>query len=158
MGTLAPVRLPVPPRVRSLRRWSVRPTLHRRARLDMLFDRVLLSFRRSLVAAMDHEPPGPARHLRAYLRCVCAYALAQPGRQHTVAWLLLDAENRAIWRDLVDEGCADDLLHDDLSRHCRCAVEQLWLAQVLWVPCSADEITAARDRLLSLCDAPARAP
>ena len=47
------------------------PHAHHRARLDALFERTVRAFRQAMVVALDTEPPGDARHLRAYLRC-CA--------------------------------------------------------------------------------------
>ena len=64
------------------------PHAHHRARLDALFERTVRAFRQAMVVALDTEPPGDARHLRAYLRCLCDNALHPPKGQLAAAALM----------------------------------------------------------------------
>src|SRR5256885_16537036 len=54
---------------------------HRAVRLETIFELVILKFREDLLQALAEEPPGPARHLRAYVRCVCDHALRSEERR-----------------------------------------------------------------------------
>lgn len=60
---------------------------HRAVRLETIFELLILKFREDLLQALAEEPPGPARHLRAYIRCVCDMPCppARPEDGRTVA-------------------------------------------------------------------------
>lgn len=126
-------------------------SLHRAARLEAIFERVILQFREELLQVLAGEPPGPARHLRAYVRCVCAHALSRRRGQKTAAQLLTRARFQNIWFDFVDAACADDLVPEDIALQCRAMVEDLWVIHVLVEPMAAQRIAGVREHLLSLC-------
>lgn len=124
---------------------------HRAVRLETIFELVILKFREDLLQALAEEPPGPARHLRAYVRCVCEHALSRQRGQKTAAQLLTRARFQNIWFDFVDAACADDLVSEDIALQCRAIVEDLWVIHVLVEPMAPQRITGIREHLLSLC-------
>lgn len=140
----------------------------REARLDALFEQLVRAFRADLMSALVHEPAGPARHLRAYLRRVCdALVRLAPRRQRLALLLLTRPRYHDIWCDFVAEACAGDTFDHDLSHRCRAAVDALWLRQAAHAvhaagDCEHDDLAAApftkqsaaaiRDYLLSLSD------
>lgn len=113
---------------------AARASLHRKARTDAAFDLVLLGFRRGLLAVLDGEPPGPARHLRAYVACVCELARRRHRSQRTAARLLWQAEYRTIWDDFVNQACADDTLDERLAQRCRSWAETRWFRLAVQAP------------------------
>lgn len=144
----------------------------REARLDAMFERLVRAFRGDVLRALETEPEGPARLLRAYLRSVCDHTLRQGRAQSRALQLLMQPQYEDIWRDFVAEACAGDTVDADLSQQCRAAVEALWLRH------AADHfagraghgvggggpdalanspVLSVRDYLLSLCDACASA-
>lgn len=99
----------------------------RDARLDLLFERLVRAFRADLLRALQGEPAGPARCLRAYLRSVCDHALRPDRRQARALQLLMQPPYETIWRDFVAEALAGDTVDGDLAQQCRAAAEALWL-------------------------------
>lgn len=119
--------------------------------LDARFDALVLDFRQDLLQRLGEEPDGPARHLRAYVRCICARLLH--GRQWAAdsAFALTRRHYKDIWLDFVEEMCAHDTLDEGVSWRCRAAVEALWLAHALLQPLAPERIIRVRDNLLHLC-------
>ena len=115
------------------------------------FDQVVLGLRQDLLQQLQQEPAGHARHLRAYVRCVCARLLY--GRQWAAdaAFVLTCQRYKDIWRDFVEEVCANDLIDEGVSWRCRSAVEALWLAHALLEPLPPERIVMVRENLLYLC-------
>lgn len=124
---------------------------HRAARLERIFERVILTFREDLLQVLADEPAGPARHMRAYVRCVCAHALSRQRGQKTAAQLLTRARFQNIWLDFVDEVCAGDQVPEDIAQQCRAMVEDLWVIHVLVEPMAPQRIAGVREHLLMLC-------
>lgn len=124
---------------------------HRAARLEWIFELVILKFREDLLRALAEEPPGRARHLRAYVRCVCEHALSRQRGQKTAAQLLTRARFQNIWLDFVDEVCAGDQVPEDIAQQCRAMVEDLWVIHVLVEPMAPQRIAGVREHLLLLC-------
>jgi len=144
----------------------------REARLDAIFEQIVRAFRGDVLRALETEPAGPARLLRAYLRSVCDHALRQGRAQSRALQLLMQPQYEGIWRDFVAEACACDTVDADLSQQCRAAVEALWLRHAAdhFVgraghsmggggpgALATSPVLSVRDYLLSLCDACAHA-
>lgn len=123
---------------------------------DARFDALVLDFRQALLQLLHEEPEGRARHLRAYVRCVCAQLLY--GRQwaEQAAFALTHRHYKDIWRDFVEEMCASDLVDEGVSWRCRSAVEALWLAHGLLQPLAPERIVLVRENLLLLCESESR--
>lgn len=119
---------------------------------DARFDALVLDFRQALLQLLREEPEGPARHLRAYVRCVCAQLLY--GRQwaEQAAFVLTRRHYKDIWLDFVEEMCASDLVDEGVSWRCRSAVEALWLAHGLLEPLAPERIIVIRETLLRMCE------
>ncbi|MDR0225991.1 MAG: hypothetical protein LBI66_06185 [Burkholderiaceae bacterium] len=125
---------------------------HRAARLEGIFERVILRFREDLLRCLAQEPPGPARHLRAYVRCVCEHALSRRRGHRTAAQVLTRARFQNIWIDFVDEVCAGDSVDDGIAQQCRSMAEDLWVIHVLVEPMETHRILGIREHLLSLSE------
>lgn len=119
---------------------------------DARFEALVLDFRQALLQRLGEEPEGRARHLRAYVRCVCAQLLY--GRQwaEQAAFVLTRRHYKDIWLDFVEEMCANDLVDEGVSWRCRSAVEALWLAHGLLQPLAPERIVMVRENLLLLCE------
>ena len=130
------------------------PQAHHRARLDALFERTVRAFRQAMVVALDTEPPGDARHLRAYLRCLCDNALHPPKGQLVAAALMAHGRYQAIWADFIGEACAYDACDALLSLHCRAAAQTLWMQQALQRHANPQRIARIKDHLLALTERP----
>lgn len=130
------------------------PHAHHRARLDALFERTVQVFRQAMVAALDTEPMGDARHLRAYLRCLCDNALHPPKGRLAAAALMTDGRYQAIWADFIGEACAYDACDALLSLHCRAAAQTLWIQQALQRHANPQRISQMKDHLLALTERP----
>ena len=130
------------------------PHAHHRARLDALFERTVRAFRQAMAVALDTEPPGDARHLRACLRCLCDNALHPPKGQLAAAALMAHGRYQAIWVDFIGEACAYDACDALLSLHCRAAAQTLWMQQALQRHANPQRITRIKDHLLALTDHP----
>ena len=107
-----------------------------------------------MVVALDTEPPGDARHLRAYLRCLCDNALHPPKGQLAAAALMAHGRYQAIWADFIGEACAYDACDALLSRRCREAAQTLWMQQALQRHANPQRITQMKDHLLALTNRP----
>ena len=127
---------------------------HHRARLDALFERTVRAFRQAMVVALATEPPGAARHLRAYLRCLCDNARHQPKGQRAAAALMAHGRYQAIWTDFIGEACAYDACDVPLSLHCRAAAQALWVQQALLRRADTQRIAQMKDHLLALTERP----
>ena len=149
-------------KVHSPRRDRPGTSLRREARLEHVFVLLLRAFRSAMLIALEDEPPGPARHVRAYVRTVCEYTQRLP-RAHARALNLLQiAAHKEIWDEFVDEACANDEVAIELSVHCRSTVERLWLLHATQWPhrsleppdsdASRERIRTTRDRLLALSE------
>jgi len=122
--------------------------------LDGLFEYHISLFRHALGKALDAEALGPARHLRAYVRAVCASAKAMgPNERAAVALLLYTPEYRVIWSDFIDEVCSSDSMEPARQMICRYAVEGLWLDHALERVSGPDHIADVLNSLLALTDA-----
>lgn len=122
--------------------------------LDELFEYHVSLFRHALEDALGMEAPGPARLLRAYVRAVCASAMAMgPNERAAVASLMCTPEYRVIWSDFIDEVCSGDAMDPATQMICRYAAEGLWLDYALERGAGPDYIADVQQRLLALTNA-----
>lgn len=122
--------------------------------LDGLFEYHISLFRHALGKALDAEALGPARHLRAYVRAVCASAIVMgPNERAAVASLMCNPEYRVIWSDFIDEVCSSDSMEPATQMTCRYTVEGLWLDHALERVSGPDHVADVLNSLLALTDA-----
>ena len=122
--------------------------------LDELFEYHVSLFRHALEEALGAEAPGPARHVRAYVRAVCVSAMAMgPNERAAVASLMCAPEYRVIWSDFIDEVCSGDAVDPATQMACRYAAEGLWLDHALERVSGPDHVADVLNSLLALTDA-----
>ena len=127
----------------------------KQALLDGLFDHLMAEFGALLHAALEAEPAGPQRRIRAYVETVCQAAGSGADSRAVVALLMADPKYQRAHAELVRAFCQPDTVAPDLSLTCRCAADGLWQAQVLGGEPEAQEVDSVRTCLLRLLDAAA---
>lgn len=121
--------------------------------LDALFEQLFAGFVAQYEIALAQEPPGPARHTRAYLQASRRNALdvARTGRA-TVLLALADAQYQQRWSRFLQEACAADTLDPATLLACRLAADGLWYSLVFGPTPAPAEVDAALQRLLRLTE------
>lgn len=121
--------------------------------LDALFEHLFNAFVAQYEACLADEPPGPARHIRAYVRASCAQSpeTRRDGRA-AVMLALGEARYQARWAELMERVGAADTLDRGTALACRLAADGLWYGLVCGpVPSDAD-VAAALARILQLTE------
>lgn len=119
--------------------------------LDGPFERFLAEFRAFLDEALDIEPHGPAKHIRAYVRAMCAHAMTANDRSRlSVQSLMRIPRYQAVWSEFVDEVCGADSVDQEVLQTCRYAAEGLWYALIFGGTEKSSRVEDVKNFLLSL--------
>lgn len=119
--------------------------------LDGPFERLMAEFRAFLDEALATEPHGPAEHIRAYVRAMCAHARAADDRSRiAVQSLMRIPRYQAVWSEYVDEVCGADSVDPKVLLTCRYAAEGLWYALICGGTEKPSQVEDVKNFLLSL--------
>lgn len=121
--------------------------------LDALFDHLFGAFVALYEARLADEPPGPARHIRAYVKASSANsAETRLDGRAAVLLTLGDARYQARWAELMERVLAADTLDRGTLLACRLAADGLWYGLVCGPAPSDEDANAALQRILQLTD------
>lgn len=121
--------------------------------LDALFDHVYECFERLYVEALEQEPKGPARHIRAYV-----IAASRSGTEEKLwgqALVLLavgNANYQARWRHSLEKIAKSDSLDPGKHLACRLFADGLWYSLVIGPDHQMDHVQDALRQILTLTE------
>lgn len=127
--------------------------------LDGLFNDLFDGFARHFAATLAHEPPGPARCIRAYIRSAYDDSLeAQRNGRALMLFAVASDSYQQRWSQFLEQALAPDQLDPACLLACRLFADGLWFSQVLGPAANAPDVEAAIQTILTLTESTACRP
>ncbi len=121
--------------------------------LDALFEHLFQGFMALYESSLADEPPGPARHIRAYVRASCAQTPESRRDGRALVMLALgETRCQVRWAEFTERLRAADTLERGTQLACRLAADGLWYGLVCGPVPSDEDVAAARQRILQLTE------